>query len=266
MVEKLSRLMLNRINFPEYSGFAPRLLPALFYCLLAGFSAPAPADWYQVEVVLFEYLEPDAGNEWWYENPGLPGRDQTIELITGVAEPVPGETINPADEANLMPYLALSKDNYRLAGVNRVLRLSRDYRPLLHVAWQQPALDKRDIRAIHLDNTQFEEKPAEQVEVEPGELWDLPEYTPPVKVYDGIIRLRRSRYLHLDVDFAYFPEFLEQPDLAPPEGTADYDRLWADYVRLTESRRIKLNELHYFDHPLFGLAIQVSRIETTDSP
>ena len=107
-------------------------------------------------------------------------------------------------------------------------------------------MNKRDIRAIHLDNTQFEEKPAEQVEVEPGELWDLPEYTPPVKVYDGIIRLRRSRYLHLDVDFAYFPEFLEQPDLAPPEGTADYDRLWADYVRADGEQKDQTERITLF--------------------
>ncbi len=32
-----------------------------------------------------------------------------------------------------------------------------------------------------------------------------------------------------------------------------------EYVRLVESRRIRLNELHYFDHPLFGAIIQVSR-------
>ena len=35
-------------------------------------------------------------------------------------------------------------------------------------------------------------------------------------------------------------------------------------VRLTESRRIKLNELHFFDHPLFGVILQVSRYETEE--
>ena len=33
----------------------------------------------------------------------------------------------------------------------------------------------------------------------------------------------------------------------------------AQYSRLRESRRMKLNELHYFDHPLFGLFMRVSR-------
>jgi hypothetical protein len=39
----------------------------------------------------------------------------------------------------------------------------------------------------------------------------------------------------------------------------------ADYVRLTESRRVRLKELHYFDHPLFGVIVQVTRLEDKDS-
>ena len=36
-----------------------------------------------------------------------------------------------------------------------------------------------------------------------------------------------------------------------------------DYLgyRMTEKRRLKLNERHFFDHPKFGLLIQVSRLE-----
>ena len=266
MADTLSWLMLNRINFPGFSGIGPRLPAVFFYCVLAGFSAPALADWYQVEVILFDYIKPDADNEWWYENPGLPGRDQTIQLIMDTADPVAGEAVDPVDEADLMPYLALSKDRYRLAGVNRVLELSREYRPLLHVAWQQPGLDSRNTRAIHLDNTQFDEKPAGQTEPEPGEGWVRPEYTPPVKVYDGILRLWKSRYLHVDVDFAYFPDSMEQPARSSGLGTVDNGLPSADYVRLTQSSRIRPEELHYFDHPLFGLVVQVSRIEISDPP
>ncbi len=250
--------MLNRV---KVSHIGPKLQAAVFYCLLSPFSIPAlAADWYQVEVILFDYTEPDAEGEWWYENPGLPGRDQSIELILGTADPEEGEPTSPADEADLIPYLALSKEDYRLVGVSRVLERSGEQRPLLHIAWQQPGLDSRNIRAIHLDNTRFEEKPAEQVEPEPGEARDWLEYTPPVKLYDGIIRLRRSRFLHLDVDFAYFPDTLEQPELELPEQAGGQGRLSADYVRLTESRRIKLDDLNYFDHPLFGLLIQVRRL------
>ena len=252
--------MLIRINFPGLASVRSRLLLVL-YCLLPAFSFSVFADdWYQVEVVLFEYTEPDADNEWWYENPGLPGRDQSIALITAIAGPVERETINPPGKSKLRPYLTLSKEDYQLAGVRRALEQSAEHRPLLHIAWQQPGLDSRNIRAIHLDNTRFEKKTAEQIEPEPDEEWDWPEYTVPDKVYDGIIRLRKSRYLHLDLDFAYFPDALEQPDLDLAEEASGNSRLSTDYVRLTESRRIKLDDLNYFDHPLFGLNIQVRRL------
>ena len=255
--------MLKGINFSGIASTVLRLL-LISCCLLTVPGAAVSADWYQVEAVVFEYTEPDADNEWWYENPGLPSRRQTIGLIMDTADPVTGDTPELADEADLMPYLALPKQDYRLGGVRRVLELSSVYRPLLHVAWQQPGLDVRDVRAIHLDNTRFEKKTAEQDEPPAVEDWNQPEYIPPVKVFDGIIRLRKSRFLHLDVDFAYFPDVLEQPALESRDGTAGNVRLSTGYVRLAESRRVKPDELHYFDHPLFGLIVQVSKIISAD--
>jgi hypothetical protein len=48
-----------------------------------------------------------------------------------------------------------------------------------------------------------------------------------------------------------------------------YVNLDLDYqgYRLTQKRRIKLNEKHFFDHPKYGVMVQVSRLEdeTTDT-
>ena len=256
--------MSNRINIPKFSSARFKLL-SVSLCLLPLLSAQAHAeDWYQVEVVLFAYTEPDAGGELWYQNPGLPARRQSIGLVMDTAAPGHGATAGPPRDEDLKPYLALPKRDYRLAGVRRVLARSADYRPLLHVAWQQPGLDTRDVRAVHLNNTRFEREAGEQAAPEPGETQDRPEYTPPVKVFDGTVRLRKSRFLHLDVDFAYFPDTLEQPDLDIPEQAARHGGLSADYVRLTESRRIKSDDMNYFDHPLFGLIIQVRKIISAD--
>ena len=252
--------MLKRIDCPQFPPVVTRLLPAC--CLLLLFSAPVFADWYQVEVVLFTYTEPDAGGELWYENPGLPARGQTTGLLMEVPDPGPGATSVPAQEEERVPYLALPKWDYRLAGVRRVLAQSEDYRPLLHVAWQQPGLGLSDVRAVHLDNTRLEKRRTAPAQAEPGEARDTSGYTPPVKIFDGTVRLYGSRFLHLDVDFAYFPDVLERP--GPGERAAGYGRLSANYVRLTESRRIRLDALNYFDHPLFGLIVQVSRMEIAE--
>ena len=256
--------MRNRINIPEFSSAGRRLLPVACW-LLALFSTPVVADWYQVEVVLFAFTEPDAGGELWYENPGLPARGQTIGLVMGAADPEPGATTDPPREEDLKPYKALPEQDYRLAGVRRALVRSGAYRALLHVAWRQPGLGMSDVRAVHLENTRLERQAAQRAEPEPApepeEAGETPEYTSPVKVFDGTVRLRKSRFLHLDVDFAYFPDTLVQPGLEIPAAVAGHRRRLADYIRLTESRRIKTDELNYFDHPLFGLVVEVSRIE-----
>ena len=258
--------MPSRIKFTGFSSVRFRLL-SVSLCLLTLFSAQAHAeDWYRLEVVLFAYTEPDAGGEWWYENPGLPSRRQSIGLIMETAEPVSGVTPGAPEEEELKPYTALPKADYRLAGVRRVLASSGEYRPLLHVAWRQPGLDARNVRAVRLDNTRFERKTAGPIEDEPeaGEVRDEPEYTPPVKVFDGAVRLRKSRFLHLDMDFAYFPDTMEQLELELPAPAAGNRRVPASYVRLTESRRIKTDELNYFDHPLFGLIVEVTKVTSAD--
>lgn len=234
-----------------------RKLSACFLLLLCSFPLSA-ADWYRVEMILFAYTEPDADDEWWYEAPGLPSRAQTISLITKTADPLPTDTPDSAEHQRLIPYLALPGQDYRLAGVRRVLAASGEHRPLLHVAWQQPGLGVRDVRAVRLQNTRPDGKTERRQQAGPEQAQEQLEYTPPKKVYDGIIRLRTSRFLHLDVDIAYFPDVLEQP-------SHSQGRPAADYVRLTESRRVKLDELHYFDHPLFGVIVQVKRQLSEDA-
>ena len=80
-------------------------------------------------------------------------------------------------------------------------------------------------------------------------------------IFDGTIRLRSSRFLHVDVDFAHFPGFLLNGETPDKEEGSLFVQQQADYVRLQESRKIRLNEIHYFDHPIFGVILRVSRLK-----
>jgi hypothetical protein len=62
----------------------------------------------------------------------------------------------------------------------------------------------------------------------------------PLPVLDGILRVYRLRYLHVDVDLVYHRSGVDTP------------------FRLQTSRRMRSGELHYLDHPLFGLLILVT--------
>jgi hypothetical protein len=56
----------------------------------------------------------------------------------------------------------------------------------------------------------------------------------------GTVRVSRGRFLHVDVDLLH-----NDSDVGP--------------VRFTSHRRMKSNEIHYMDHPLFGVLVVVSR-------
>lgn len=222
--------------------------------------------WYQVEAIIFEHTSPDSGNEYWDSEPGLvPLTDSVIPVHEIIHE----TELNAGDEVlvenpppRLVPYMLLPAKKYRLEGVYQSLRQSREFRPIYHVSWQQPAVDGNRARAMHLqqeDNSNLFEltlPPTMVTESIPAEF-----YEPIRLLFDGIIRIRSSVFLHVDVDMVLFrqPPYVipvEQPEISLlnliPENPPAY-------IRLQETRRIRLNELHYFDHPMFGVILQVSR-------
>ena len=219
----------------------------------------------------------------WFENPGLPQRNNSIDLLTAVPDPLPAVPFGvnqpapvqvaeaTADETarqNLVPYLALPEDKYRLNEDYRRLRLSSAYRPLLHVAWQQPGLDGDAVRRVHLERLIGNDTPPPPAAaVADNGAAPALVYIPPDPIIDGLVRLRSSSdLLYADIDIAYFPaDFRKLLESQSGDVTPQSDKrvnLNADYVRLTDSRRIRLNELNFFDHPLFGVLLQVSRIDS----
>lgn len=77
-------------------------------------------------------------------------------------------------------------------------------------------------------------------------------------------------YLRVELALSYRPQGPaaadDEPATPPGVGAApDGNPAWAEpggpVYRLQERRRLKLDELHYFDHPAFGALVQVSRIE-----
>ena len=248
-----------------------RLITFSLFCISLSVSQGAFSAWYQVEIVVFDNLYADTDGESWYQNPGLPDRSNSIEMIEILEEDELSATLDeengtPERQVNI-PYKKLSDDFHRLDGIQRVLKLSREYRPLLHVAWQQPGLGPRSARSVHIQ--QFEEPDLQPPDAGDEEAFDIDAMRSEEEalyddfqvldlLFDGTIKLRSSRFLHVDIDIAYFPESPDN-DESVVSGIAG-GLQEADYVRLQESRKIKLNEIHYFDHPLFGLILRVSRL------
>ncbi len=225
-------------------------------------------DWYQIEIAVFAHEPADIDAQFWDLALKAKLPEGAIQLGT-FSQPQPDSTsapITPAADGKtnrppgspvaliLRPDLASSLNN-----LNR-LSLARGYRLLVHQRWLQqlPADSEQPSIRIQggalLDETVF---PDEQFEL------------------DGSIMLTRARYLHINTDLyltlapppnwkpanrapkavldalASVPPSLQSPapEARPPE--------WLT-VNLQQKRRMRSNELHYLDHPLFGMLINIT--------
>lgn len=108
-----------------------------------------------------------------------------------------------------------------LASVAAALQSDPRYRLLSHRRWVQTA-DNRPASSPVLLRTENRE-------------------------IDGYVRFYMSRFLHVEVNLAF------QPQAAALGGV---DPAPTPY-RLSEQRRVRSQELHYFDHPKFGALVRV---------
>ena len=168
-------------------GHLRTLSLGLLALLAAGLAEPASALDYQVELVLFAYLDPD------------PREGPTVD----VGGPAAGGA-------------SFASAPRRLGGVAERLRNSRGYRVLAHEAWTQPDLPPARARAVGVSAS----------DPEAGDV-------------AGTVSLRRQRVMMAEIDLWY-------------EDPRTYQR-----YRLHEVRRVRSGELHYFDHPRFGLVLEI---------
>jgi hypothetical protein len=119
---------------------------------------------------------------------------------------------------------AAESEPYLYPAITNLLEQDGHYRVLSHQHWQQ-TIDAKTIA-----------KPVRIAGDTPAEL-------------DGTIRFYMSRYLHLDVDLLFRQ--------AAPGGEQGGGIVY----RLTEQRKVKSQETHYFDHPKLGVLVRIMPLE-----
>lgn len=143
-------------------------------------------------------------------------------------------TARTAGEFRQNRFTELSSSSYRLKPVRYSLQQGGEYTVLYHRAWRQLAYSPS--RAVDYRVNALADDNRNSVE--------------------GSIRLVRGRYLHLDMDL-----LLKEVATQPPGHYTDGPVTMPAY-RLTEKRRIKRSDLHYFDHPRFGVLALVTAYRT----
>ncbi len=186
-----------------------------------------------------------------------PNRTTLLPEQSGTELPDQPTPFEPLEQV----FRLLPPEEFVLAGAWDRLSRSPDYRPLIHMAWTQPAApfgEPQPVR-IHGGPVVFRQ------DRDPSFLL-MPVVSEPavVETVDGVVALERGRYLHLRLDLA-----LHQKNGDRRAHPSDFEtqRQAGDYLtqRLIERRQITDNTINYFDHKHFGVIASVIRVEDTDA-
>lgn len=242
----------------------PRLLSLLAALALWPLVSVADEDelqWYHVEIIVFEQREATGRDaERWQIVAPEPQADEVVQLQT--AEP--GQP--------WQPFTKLPSGDLQLSGMHRQLERADPYQPLLHLGWRQQGLSRRDAPSVAVP-PEWSPEPGVDVELQApavtaedlpeaetgtvtGMPWEAPLATlqPGPPLY-GYVRLYRERFLHVAVDLRYHRD--------SGDAAARYPYLYGQepVFVMEQRRRMRSGELHYLDHPVLGVLVQVTPVD-----
>ena len=131
---------------------------------------------YDVELVVFRTLNPNASPEQWSMEAAAAGQ----RLAIPDDEPSPFATTEPAPAAATASFPALPPAKYKLTAIADTLKRSRNYQPLAHFGWTQPGYPRGDAKYLTINSM-----------------------VPAGSGIVGQVALSRGRYLHLTLDLVY---------------------------------------------------------------
>lgn len=252
-----------------------------------GFAATNSDDeerWYDIEILIFENVgQAGLSSETWPVDPALPDFGNAVELVPAQIAPVdpalPGDTGATGDSAPVestapKPYQLLTSNDFNLTPEEIKLSKSEKFYPLLHVAWRQPVLSDKDAKAVHIHSTMEQSQDDdifssdETLALPPNNDFFTPQSNSdsalPMNVIDGTIKVTLSKYLHLEADLLYRVKAEQKNEFNIFGFRKEEPSLTA--FKLKDSRRMRSGEIHYFDHPLFGMLVRITPYQLAGQP
>ena len=225
----------------------------MFLCLAVCFPYISHAenvagDAYQVEVLLFRYNKAfTATRETW---------PQKIDRFLPANAFIPGTS---GTQTPGSPFVFLDQNHYTFKHYLSALQRAEGVRTLYHIAWQQHRNTGIESRPLWIQGGNI--NPEGQYELE-GSI--------SLSINNDIVvstDLLLAEYALADASTtnnSTAPNSSQTPlntnENKPETRDPSAPRYVTSHVaRMQENRQLKLNELHYFDHPLFGLLIRVTR-------
>jgi hypothetical protein len=126
----------------------------------------------------------------------------------------------------------LPRERYRLNNEYDKIAKTRNIRPLVHIAWRQLVPNRERGDRVHLHSFSGSGKTSTNRQATP---------------LDGVISIGKGRFLHID------------SDLVLHKNNAGTDI--PEFIRMKGDLRMRSNELHYLDHPMGGVLIQITPVK-----
>lgn len=238
--------------FLRYSLFALAAAAAVAVAQAPPPAGPALPPQYEVEILVFANRDFDASEELFDQAPNgfngdLAGTLREAPVFDDLnfrPLPPPAEPLAPPDPLALQREEALRTrllrpEELKLGNEYRRLQAVAAYVPLVHAGWVQPGLPEADAK--------------------PFDLGTLGVLNP-----RGTIRVHLSRFLHITLDLTYEASGAATPALAANDGLGELSL--APRYRLEATRSARSNELHYFDHPAFGVLVRITPVPSANAP
>lgn len=209
--------------------------------------APAPAEIelptrYEVEVIVFANRDFDPTEELFDQAPhGFAAGAASLreapvfDESTFAPEPEPVLPVDPVEalREEALKVRVLAPEELKLGNEYRRLVASRAYEPVVHAGWVLPGLPEADAK--------------------PFDLKTLGVLNP-----SGTVKVHLMRYLHITLDLTYQAPGAGMPTASSVDGLDEI--VVGQKYRLTATRRASSGELHYFDHPAFGVLVRVTPV------
>lgn len=192
---------------------------------------------YQIEILLFEQKKlttPIANDaeifnvaERWPSYPPLLDIQDSIELShrNNYDWFLSDLDMTNIEAKNFLDYQLLPASEWKLNDEATILQ-NKNYKILMHQAWQQTIEKSSSSKPIHIQD--------------------------PEQRFEGLININKTYYFNVSVDF-----ILQTMDFS--------DSNLPTLLYFKQRRRMRADELHYFDHPFFGLLVKIIPIEDKET-
>ncbi len=189
---------------------------------------------------------------------------------------------------NKQAYILLGKAQFQLNNIYNKLKNSANYKPILHIAWRQPTLSPSKSQAIYVFNGMNQPDPIIKASARnqfsesavfgrnTTENMSQAFEGPQMQQFSGTIRVSVSRYLHIETDLHFREPIWLQETVEVVDNNSDsnissffgvqptnttsmvIEREVLTDFRLVETRRMRSTEIHYYDHPKFGVIVMAT--------